>query len=237
MDNAHVSAGVLLIALITGCDVERQRPVDANVVASEVSWSDQLSEVRAGTQTELHTLHSVVTDDDWQQLAAGCESLEVLDVETLQIGSNGFPLLRGLPRLRHLRIGSVVSDVELRDITAVASLRVLNLPQGEFTDDGIQQLASLPHLELLRFRSPHVTDQGMQFIASLPSLRYLHLIEVPITDNGLAHLAGCEDLKSLYLDGCGCTDDGIRRLLESLPRLHLHMDQLHLEDDPHAHPH
>jgi hypothetical protein len=69
------------------------------------------------------------------------------------------------------------------------------------------------------------------------SLRFLHLIDVPITDAGLAHVSGMTWLESFYLDGGDCTDAGLRGLLQALPELHFHRDQLHLPDDPHAHPH
>jgi len=230
-------AGALLIVLAVGCDAEPHQPVDSVAATREPSWSEQLSEVQSGRRTEMRVIHSVVTIEDWETLSSDCESLEVLDVESLQVRGDAFALLPRLPRLRQLRIGSPIGDTGLSHMALIASLRVLNLPRGEFTDDGLRGLAALPDLELLRFHSPHVTDRGMRSIANFPSLRFLHLIDVPITDDGLRHLEGFQQLESLYLDGCRCTDDGIRRLLKSLPQLHLHRDQLHLEDDPHAHTH
>ena len=229
--------GAMLIGIVAGCDAERSKPANADAKASEASWSEQLAEVQAGTRTEVRVLHSVITDADFMRLTAGCESLEVLNIETLQVNSAEFAVLAKLPHLRQLRLGSPVGDAELHEIASITSLRVLNLPNGEFTDVAIKELARLPQLELLRFRSPHVTDRGLETIAMFPALRFLHLIEVPITDEGLRHLEGCEQLESLYLDGCGCTDDGILRLLKALPTLHLHRDQLHLDEDSHAHPH
>ncbi len=230
-------AGALLIVLAVGCDTEPQKPVESVAATRELSWSEQLSEVQSGRRTEMRITHSVVTIENWETLSTGCESLEVLDVESLHVQGDAFALLSRLPRLRQLRIGSPIRDSDLNDIVSVTSLRVLNLPRGEFTDDGLRGLATLPDLELLRFHSPHVTDLGMQSIANFPSLRFLHLIDIPITDDGLRHLEGFEQLESLYLDGCSCTDDGILRLLKSLPALHLHRDQLHLEEDPHVHEH
>ncbi len=199
------------------------------------SWTDQIAAVRAGRASEVRVSKSIVTSKQWQSLAEGCESLEVLDVETLSTDSDPFALLSELPRLRHLRIGSLVNDADLQRIAAISSLRVLNLPRGDLTDDGLRALTALLDLELLRFHSRHVSDVGMTIIASLPSLRFLHLINVPISDAGLTPLANLDRLESLYLDGCNCTDEGILRLLESQPQLHVHRDQLHVPNDPQAH--
>ncbi len=235
-------AGALLLAMTFGCAPEPSRPVTSLPVASRETWAEQIESVRAGRQTEIHCSDSMVTFDEWQALVRGCESLEVLDVESLEVtatqsNANPFALIAGLPRLRQLRIGSSVTDADLAQIGAISTLRVLNLPGGDFTDQGLRALSALSHLELLRFSSPQVTDEGMSTIARYPALRFLHLINVPISDDGLIPFAGVDRLESLYLDGCHCTEQGILRLLKAQPALHLHRDQLHIPDDPHAHQH
>lgn len=222
---------LMVLVLVSACDGDTPSTQTAS------QWEEQLRKVRSGEQKSIRVTDDVVTNKQWQQLVDGMESLEMLDVERLKIDNDSYELLTHLPHLRQVRIGSEVDDAALEHLSNVAPLHVLNLPQGTFTDEGLRSLSTLPELELLRFRSPHVTNEGLSHIARLPSLRFLHLIRVPITDAGLKHLEGLDQLESLYLDGCGCTDDGILRLLESLPDLHLHRDQLHLEDDPHAHPH
>jgi len=129
-----------------------------------------------------------------------------------------------------------VGNEQLEQLTGLETLRQLNLPRGAFDDRGLAAIARLP-LTQLRFHSPQVTDAGMQQIAKIETLRALHLIDVPITDEGLAHLHQMTWLESFYLDGGHCSDTGLSRLLEALPRLHFHKDQLHLPGDDKAHPH
>ncbi len=239
---ANNSIGFVLAAVlvVVGCDRPApapQVPEASDRAAAERSWAEQVSAVRQGRSSEIRISARPVQAEQWSELSDGCESLAVLDVETLEAPEASLSLLSELGQLRQLRIGSPVGDIGLHAIARAGSLQVLNLPQGDFTDDGLGELAALPRLELLRFHSPHVTDAGMQHIAQMPALRFLHLIGVPITDAGLMPLHGLGSLESFYLDGGACTDDGLSRLLRELPDLHFHHDQLHLPDDPRAHSH
>jgi hypothetical protein len=77
----------------------------------------------------------------------------------------------------------------------------------------------------------------MRTIARWPAIRMLHLIDVPITDQGLAELAKIERLQSLYVDGGEMTDAGWDALFKGRPRLHVHVNQQHLDRDPNKHQH
>ena len=122
-------------------------------------------------------------------------------------------------------------------IARLEQLKVLNLPDAQFTDASLEALTDLANLELLRFGSPHVTDAGMVHVARIPSLRFLHLIDVPIGDRGLESLESLTQLESLYLDDTAATDAGITRLLKALPQIHLHVNQRHHDADPAARNH
>lgn len=224
--------------IASGCGAPAPEAPPAAIDApQELSWSEQITAVRDGTATEIRVTGQPVSPDELAMLGDGCEALEVLDIDDVAPTPEDLTVLSSLPALRQLRLGFEVDDAMLRDLAGLDSLQILNLPNGAFTDEGLKTLAELPDLELLRFRSPHVTDAGMQNIAAIPSLRFLHLIDVPVTDAGIAALHKMQQLESLYIDGGRCTDDGLRALLEALPELHFHRDQLHLPDDPHRHPH
>ena len=235
--NKLVFTAMLLVAACEGPAPAPEVPESSDGAVAELRWEQQVSAVRQGRSSKIRVSVQPVRAEQWSELADGCDNLAVLDVETLEAPEASFSLLSKLGRLRRLRIGSPVGDVGLNEISRAGSLQLLNLPRGDFTDDGLRELASLPRLELLRFHSSHVTDAGMQHIAAMPALRFLHLIGVPITDAGLLPLHGLGDLESFYLDGGACTDDGLSRLLQELPELHFHHNQLHLPDDPRAHPH
>lgn len=226
------------LMIVSGCDAPAPEEPPAAVAAlQEPSWTDQLNAVRSGTATEIRVTATPVSPDELAMLAEGCEALEILDIESIEPAPEDLAVLNSLPALRRLRLGFEVDDAMLRQLSTLPSLQFLNLPNGTFSDEGLSALVELPHLELLRFRSPNVTDAGLPTIAAMPALRFLHLIDVPVTDEGIAALHGMTQLESLYIDGGRCTDDGLRALLEALPDLHFHRDQLHLPDDPHRHPH
>jgi len=132
-------------------------------------------------------------------------------------------------RLLHATVG----DDDLPGIEPLHGLRRINLPRSRLTDAALAKFAELPELIQLRIGSPQITDDGMHHVAHMRKLRFLHLIDVPITDAGLVPLHKMTWLESFYIDGGNVTDDGLSRLLEKLPKLHLHRDQLHLPDHPH----
>jgi hypothetical protein len=229
-----------LLIVLCGCDrpdAAVDAPEPRTAASPELSWAQQISAVRSGRRSILRMTTVPVSEQQWRDLAEGCVALTEIDVETLDAPQASLSLLSGLPQLGQLRIASAIDDAGLGHVARIASLRVLNLPQGRFTDVGLAELSALSQLELLRFHSPHVTDEGLRQIAELPALRFLHLINVPITDHGLSHLYGLDGLESFYLDGGRCTTDGLSRLLRQLPDLHFHYNQLHLPDDPRVHPH
>lgn len=226
-----------LVSCLAGC-VEAPPQQVRSSQPIEPAWEEQVQQVRAGEATGIRSIARPVSPQQWQMLQEECRSLEVLEVDSRRLAAQDLQLLADrLPALQRLKLTGPVDDSQLQKIAAVAGLKMLNLPNGEFTDDGMQHLTELKDLELLRFGSPHVTDEGLAVVSQLPSLRFLHLIDVPITDAGLQHLHPLTGLESFYLDGGRCTDEGLYSLLRARPDLHFHRDQLHLPDDPHAHPH
>ncbi len=235
---------ILALTLLTsGCgDPAEQADVDASSTTAaappiESTWDDQLAAIRDGVTTRIAIAQQTISREQWQQLAEGFESLERLEIDDADITDADLELLSGFPQLSQLKLGCEVGDVGMTHIAGAQSLEFLNLPEGRFHDESLALLSQLPRLKQLRFHSPNVTDAGMQSIAGLPSLRYLHLIACPITADGLAHLHGMSELQSFYLDGSDIDDAAIYELIEALPTLHFHRDQLHLPNDPHGHDH
>ncbi len=227
----------LLILLLASCTKTSSIEEPQSVQSAPVSWAQQLARVRSGDSTEIHDPSGTITSAQWAQLGVGCERVTVVDVQGFADARPDLSVLTHLPELRQLRLGANADDTTLAELATLRSLRVLNLPEGTFSDAGLSHLQELPELELLRFHSPRVTDAGLQSIAGLPRLRFLHLIGVPITDAGLKHMHGMSKLESFYLDGSNCSDAALSELLQAIPGLHFHRDQLHLPGDRHSHPH
>lgn len=236
---AAVAAASLLCSgctdsLVPEVDSGESYPVDS---PSQASWEEQVEQVRAGESDEIVFEVRPVDVQQWQMLARGCDRLQRLEVDTRFLTASDLELVSQLPQLSRLRLRGPVDDAAMSPIARAEGLTVLNLPDAVVTDAGLARLEALDNLELLRLSSPHVTDVGMAVIRRLPSLRFLHLIDVPITDEGLRHLHGLKKLESFYLDGGRCTEAGLYQLLEALPELHFHRNQLHLPDDPRDHSH
>ena len=241
---------VLLVALCCaslGCrpNPEPAQPatstaaVGSVAVAEEAPLEDQITAVQRGETTRILVEREVLGDDDLVEIAKLAPLVDLLlDNDQSQFTLPGVAPLAELPQLQHLRIrGRGIDDAALAEIAKLKRLRILNLPRGSFTDAGLAHLAELADLEMFRFGSPAVGDEGMKTIARWPAIRMLHLIDVPITDKGLAELAKIERLQSLYIDGGQITDAGWDALFRDRPRLHVHVNQQHLDRDPNRHAH
>ncbi len=230
----------LLWLILSGCgngpdtDAVSRR---TNAQVAERPWIEQVQDVRDGRSTQIRIDEPTIRSAEWNELRHGCAALQVLEVAHAAVEDDALQVLAALPNVTQLRLGATLGDAGAAHIAAAQQLEILNLPEADLTDAGLASLATLPRLQLLRIHSPRVSDAGLAHVAGMSSLRFLHLIEVPVTDAGLTHLSAMTWLESFYLDGGRCTDEGFSALLTALPDLHFHKDQLHLPDDPHAHPH
>jgi hypothetical protein len=222
---------------MAGCSPTDRDSGDPATLPVEAAWSEQVAAVRSGASRQIVVQTRRVSAAQLLELAEGCKHLQVLEIDECDADERSNAAIGDLAELRTLKLGAPIDDAALAQIVRAGQLTTLNLPQARFTDAGLASVAALPHLQLLRFHSPLVTDAGLQHVSGMKSLRFLHLIDVPITDAGLEQLHGMTWLESFYLDGGNCTDDGLYALLDALPELHFHKDQLHLPHDPRAHPH
>lgn len=202
-------------------------------------WETLVSLVRDEDETAIRFPSRPVSDEEFRMLLDGCEGLKVLEIDQSDVSSELMSeVFTHLPVLRQLRFDGNVNDSDLQVIAStLPELTVLNLPQGEFGNEGVQVLSDHAKLELLRIGAPNVTNEGVRSILEIPNLRFLHLINVAINDEVLSDIAEKSSLESFYLDGGDCSEEGLSELVKAAPQLHFHWNQLHLEDDPHSHPH
>ena len=137
-------------------------------------------------------------------------------------------------RLDHTAVG----DDDLKQLDGLeGKLLRINLSQTSLSDAGLARLCRFERLEQLRVMSPGLTDAGLAPLKDLPHLRFLHLIGAPLGDVGLEYLHALSGLESLYLDGIQASDAAITRLIEALPKVHIHIDGGHHRADHHADDH
>ena len=231
--NSIVTFAALVV--VAGCGTETLPPGRA----TEATLAEQIAAVERGESTRIEIAETVLGDADAALIGKVLGLKELLvDHPESRLSVAGIASLAALPHLEHLRIrGRGIGNACLVELARCENLRILNVPQASFDDDGLAALAELPKLVQLRFGSPDVTDRGMQILAGFPTLVRLHLIDVPITNEGLMELAKIERLESLYIDGGNITDDGWDELFRLRPKLHVHVNQQHHDRDPHKHPH
>ena len=221
---------LLLHSLLIGCshtETEYESTPNEMVEAAEVIRNALMSP----ETTTIHIEQHPISDQELELLRDNPNVTNLL-LDESEITDRGIATIATMPNMIHLRVRSKVTDKCIDDLLSIESLKVLNLPYADFTDQGLQRLADHPRIELLRIRSPRVTDASMLAIAEMENLAFLHFIEIPITDVGLKAFYSSEQLQSLYLDNCGVTNDGLSELLKPQPEIHLHVHQAHIDNAP-----
>jgi hypothetical protein len=123
----------------------------------------QISDAGLATLATLpHLRHlrlrfSPITDEGLAKLAA-CPELQILNLPHARCRAEGLRSLRSLQHLHQLRLGSPLAGNGIgRAIRQLASLRAVHLIEIPITDEGLQQIADLPHLESLYLDGAAVT--------------------------------------------------------------------------------
>ena len=78
-----------------------------------------------------------------------------------------------------------VSDVDLKVLKELTTLKTLNLDSTNITDEGLKELKELKSLLTLYLNSTNITDAGLNELKELTTLKNLFLRETKITDGGL----------------------------------------------------
>ncbi|HEV7281645.1 MAG TPA: hypothetical protein VGN57_15695 [Pirellulaceae bacterium] len=188
--------------------------------------------VRRGSLDRIAVVGEPVTAEDLSRIAQ-LPNLKTLTIGTFAGSEDDLAALEQLSSLETLHLHDLaVTDEGSATLSRIETLRNLNLDAATLGDEGLASLASLPKLELLRFRSPNVTDAGVAALAKSPALAHLHVIDAKLSDASLETIAAMERLESFYVDGGDFSPEGWRKFLDARPDVHVHVDSLHLPDDP-----
>ncbi len=98
-----------------------------------------------------------------------------VDGEQLNLGDDFLQLVSKLKRLKTLRI----------------------VPQSNFSDEGIAELASLQNLKELSLSSSLITDRSLRTIGELKELRILYLASPRLTDDAAEHLSNLRKFQEI----------------------------------------
>lgn len=132
--------------------------------------------------------------------------LRQLEEIDFMLGRNGTPYgptdagmahLRGLDRLKHLRLGWATADGSVG---------------SKITGAGLAAIAGATRMKLLHLQGIPLSDADLAVLRGMTGLRLLEIEGPGITDAGLAHLAGLVEMRELSLQGTRVTTAGIAQL-------------------------
>jgi hypothetical protein len=170
--------------------------------------------------TEVRLFSDKVTDDDLKELV-GFTSLRRLEFSAPEVTGTGLAALAELPLEElHIMFAKGITDDGLKAVAKIKSLKVLNLPQGKFGDDGVKELAALTNLEELS-DSDGVGDVGIYPLKTLTKLRKFSATNCKVGDGAMKTLATLPELRELQLYGSAVTDLGYASIgkMEKLEKL------------------
>ena len=115
--------------------------------------------------------------------------------------------------------GSWVSDADLRRLSGMPDLAVLDLSLTHITDQGMQEIKGLHNVsDLSLYFAEYVTDEGISAIKGWKKLKRLNLHGTKVGDTALEHISGIASLEVLNVGSTLMTDVGLERLT-ALPNL------------------
>lgn len=108
---------------------------------------------------------------------------------------------------------SWVTDGDLRGLAKFPALTSLDLSLTRVTDQGMQELRTLPGIVELNLRfAEYVTDEGLAAIKNWRKLKRLVLHGTKVSDTALEHIAGISSIETLDLGSVMLTDVALERL-------------------------
>jgi hypothetical protein len=115
----------------------------------------------------------------------------------------------------------LIEDDDLRFLSGMTHLALLDLENTAVTDAGMAHLRGLTGLRTLLLSGTAVSDRGLAHVGTLEGLEVLSLAGTRVGNAGLERLGSLSRLESLDLRRTDVTDAGIVRLggLEGLRRL------------------
>ena len=158
-------------------------------------------------------------------------NLRYLDLQQTKITNNPFSIKKlhrmmnklqyfnisrtRIPMIDYIHCGSDLHTLYLPDgitnsclLCLPKTLHTLYAMSSEFTNDGLEQMATLTNLQHLELSNAKISDAGLAFLSGLTNLRYLSIdgIGDQLTNVGLDHLSGLIHLRHLDIGDTDITE-------------------------------
>lgn len=171
------------------------------------------------------------------------KSLQVLHIESFNLGNNELNSLSKLVKLKSLSLNTKINQMDLSFLSNMKDLEYLNLSKNGVTDESIKHLINHGQLRVLHLPTTEITEESLHTLSILPKLEFLgladtringglftllnrnsNLIEISleetrIDDDSLQKLLNLKSLRKLWLRKTAVTDEGIANFLINNPSL------------------
>ena len=187
-----------------------------NDIAYESLTDDFLHRIVGMSLRELDIdFNRMITDTGVLFLASSSTlplTLQKLSMRESSITDIGARHLTALTSLRCLNIGfTSITDIGLEHLSSLTSLESLKMANTDITNFGLRHLVGLTSLEILALGFCHITDYAIRYLLPLSSLRKLYIPFTAVSDQGLADLSAMSSLKQLDVRGCDVSEEASRR--------------------------
>lgn len=134
-----------------------------------------------------------------RRIGSGLKSLAILGGDP-RLTDEGLAQISSFSRLEELRLhgGTCFTEKGIRSLTALPTLRSLDLSMSGINDDAINAIASLTSLKKLDLSNTAITNARLWNLCSLVLLEELHLYKTLVDERGIDVLHHCLPKTQIY---------------------------------------
>lgn len=166
------------------------------------------------SQTSLDLEQSSITDDQLAILEP-LKSVRQLNLASTSITDEGLDSVASFPKLANLSLAKTkITDSGLSELEKLP-LESLHLDNTAITDLGLRTIGRINTLKELYIPGTNITGLGLAYLKDLSSLCLLSVADVQLTGSSLEPLRSLQQLGSLDLSGTRLTDsdmDAVSRI-------------------------
>lgn len=222
-----VAFGIMLDPLITGNTRALNRAVVTEAMLKDLARFKKLEMLSAGLNGTPAVLNGLAGISSLTSLRvrfirpegfslkplARLTGLKALAIQTTQANTSGMPAVL-------VRQEGRITDADLKELTALTNLEILDLRNSQVTDAGLPTFADFPNLEVLDLSFSKVTDAGLAELLKAKKLKTLLLSNnVNIGNRGVQTLAAHPSLERVWVKDTMVTEQGIQDAQKSNPKL------------------
>jgi Leucine-rich repeat (LRR) protein len=141
------------------------------------------------------------------------KKLTYLDLANTDTGSQVLQHLDNLPDLKSLYLTDLTLGPEVKKLSALTNLQVLDLEGTDLMDDGAKSVASLSSLRFLDVGNTKLSVEGVRTRTSVSSLEALLLNKLRIQD-AIDQISALPNLEILDASNTNLNNRGLERLAD-----------------------